>query len=319
MFDARLDPHEILSAATLLRSGTDPARELTGQEPRLKRIRMGEYIESYRWADLPGEQRHRALVLATARRMRGAPQPVSHLSATALWGMPIIGHWPDRVHVTMDAQAAGSSALITRHRVRRMPEVVELDGVRLTRAARTLVDIARTNGLACALTAADWAVRNGLCTLAELDREIEAVEPGERGRCGARLLGLLVDPRSESPGESLSRARMYELGFAQPMLQVPLEDAQGEFGAGDFAWPGVVGEFDGDRKYRATGDAGDTASEDVVIKEKRREDRIRRTGVQVPRWCWADALPPGADGLVIALRAAGLSPQGSAWSPYPRE
>lgn len=319
MFDARLEPTDIYSAATLLRSGTDPTREVTGRDPRLKRIRMGEYVESHRWVELPSKERHRALVLATVRRMRGTPPAISHLSAAAWWDMPIIGRWPDRVHVTMTAAAAGSSALITRHRVRRMPKGVEHDDLIVTTASRTLVDVARTCTLASALTAADWAIRNRLCTLAELDREVDAVEPGERGRCAARLVARLVDPRSESPGESLSRARMYELGFAQPALQVPLEDGQGTFGAADFGWAGLVGEFDGDRKYRATGDAGDTASEDIVIKEKNRENRIRRTDVQVARWCWADALPPTADGMVVSLRAAGLAPQGGEWSPYRRD
>lgn len=319
MSDARLEQEDIFSAATLLRTGTDPAREISGRSPRLTRVRMGEYVETWRWAELPRDERHRGFVLATARRMRGAEQIVSHLSAAAVWKMAIIGRWPDRVHVTMDAHAAGSSALITRHRVGRMPEGVERDGLIVTPPARTIADIARTCSLACALTAADWTVREGLCTLAELDREVEAIEPGGRGRSRARLLQLLVDPRSQSPGESLSRARMYELGFAQPSLQVPLEDSRGQFGAADFGWPGVIGEFDGERKYRATGDAGDMASEDVVIKEKKREDRARRTQVQVARWCWSDVLPPSAEGMVAALRAVRLSPQGLPWSPYPRE
>lgn len=319
MSEVKLDPEEIFSAGLLLRTGTDPTREICGSPPRLTRVRMGEYVETHRWAELSAGERHRALVLATVRRMRGADQIVSHLSAAAVWQMPIIGAWPARVHVTMDALAAGSSALISRHRISRMPEGVERHGIVVTSPARTVVDIARTSCLASALTAADWTVRNRLCTLAEIDCEVDAIEPGRRGRVGAQALQLLVDPRSQSPGESLSRARMYELGFAQPSLQVPLEDGRGEFGAADFGWPGVIGEFDGERKYRATGDAGDTASEDVVIKEKKREDRIRRTRVQVARWCWSDALPPGAEGMVAALQAVGLSPQGSPWSPYPRD
>lgn len=319
MSEVKLDPEEIFSAGLLLRTGTDPTREICGSSPRLTRVRMGEYVQACRWAELSPDERHRALVLATVRRMRGADQIVSHLSAAAVWEMPIVGAWPDRVHVTMDALSAGSSALISRHRISRMPDGVERHGMVVTSPARTVVDIARTCALASALTAADWTVRNGLCTLAELDREVEAIEPGRRGRTGAQAVQLLVDPRSQSPGESLSRARMYELGFAQPSLQVLLEDSRGEFGAADFGWPGVIGEFDGERKYRATGDAGDLASEDVVIKEKKREDRIRRTDLRVARWCWVDALPSPAAGMVAALQAVGLSPQGSPWSPYPRD
>lgn len=319
MSDPPLDPTEIYSSATLLRTGTNPSRELASQPPRLKRVRMGEYVESWRWTQLKAEERHRALVMATARRTRGGKQVWSHQSAGVVWGMPAIGPLPTRVQATMPSDAAGSSALITRHRVRRMPDGVEHDGLLVTPPARTVVDIARATSLACALAAADWAVANGLCTLPEMDDEVDAIEVGGRGRRAARLVQLLVDPRAQSPGESLSRARMFELGVAQPDLQVPLEDADGEFGYADFGWPGIIGEFDGARKYRATGDAGDTASEEIVIKEKRREDRVRRQGLGVGRWVWSEAYPADARGMLEALHAAGVPRGGPAWTAYPRD
>ncbi|WP_446664738.1 hypothetical protein [Flexivirga sp. B27] len=319
MSDDRLDATEIHSAGTLRRTGTNPSRELAQRPPRLKRIRMGEYVESWRWSGLDDAEHHRALVVATARRTRGAEQVWSHQSAGAIWRMPAIGGWPRTAQVTMPADAAGSSAVITRHRMRRMPRAVEHDGLLVTSPARTVVDIARTRPLACALAAADWTVASGLCSLAEIDDEVDAIEVGGRGRRAARLMQLLVDPRAESPGESLSRARMYELGFAQPDLQVLLADTEGTFGRADFGWTGVIGEFDGERKYRATGDAGETASEEVVISEKRREDRARRLGLAVGRWVWAEAFPDEAPGMVDALRAAGVPRDGSAWSAYPRD
>ncbi|MGN6415742.1 hypothetical protein [Flexivirga sp.] len=75
-------------------------------------------------------------------------------------------------------------------------------------------------------------------------------------------------------------------------------------GRGDLGWAGLIGEFDGLRKYRATGDAGDVASENIVIREKRREDRARRSGVGFARWTWQDAFH--AQGLIQVLSAAGL-------------
>lgn len=318
MSDQRLDPAEIYSSATLMRTGTNPSRELARRPSRLHRVRTGEYVEAWRWADLDQAERHRALVVATARRTRGAQQALSHQSAGAVWGMPSIGGWPAKVQVTMSADAAGSSSVIARHRVRRMPQAVEHDGLLVTRPARTVVDIARTRPLACALAAADWTVANELCSLAEIDEEVDAIEVGGRGRRGARVMQLLVDPRAESPGESLSRARMYELGFEQPELQVPLEDAAGNFGRADFGWEGIIGEFDGERKYRASGDAGDTVSEEIVIEEKRREDRARRLDLAVSRWVWSEAYPDDARGMVHALRGAGVRQDGSSWSAYPR-
>ena len=100
-----------------------------------------------------------------------------------------------------------------------------------------------------------------------------------------------ADPASESPGESLSRANIHLLGFAPPVLQHRIADRDGEFARTDYYWPEakLAGEFDGQGKYlRGAGESGSSAG-DVVLREKKREDRIRRTGIGVARWDWRDA------------------------------
>lgn len=231
---------------------------------------------------------------------------LSGVSAAVMLRMPVIGRFPSRVQVMLDAGAAGSSALVQRHRVVDLPEPVFVDGIPVTPPARTVVDLARTRSLGCGLVAGDWAVRAERCSIEEIVDAAVRVPRRGRGRAAAVLTARLVDPRAESPGESLSRARIYEYGFPEPQLQVPLVDDRGEFGRGDFGWPGLIGEFDGDRKYRATGDAGNTASEDIVVREKHREDRARRVGWGFARWVWLDALR--GIGLAAALESAGLEP-----------
>ncbi|MBB2894431.1 hypothetical protein [Flexivirga oryzae] len=301
-----LRTHEVQSLGRLRQAGIVPWAAVARGTGQWMRIRRGEYLDKGRWHTLTPLDRHRALVVATVRRMRDPLPMLSHFAAAALWGMPIIGSWPDRVDVMLDASAAGSSTLVRRHRVSGLPEPSLLGEFPVTSPARTVIDLARSTTLACALSAADWTLRNSLCTYADLDEELLAIPGRGPGRRGAHAVWLLADPRAESPGESLSRARMYESGFPQPDLQVPLEDAQGWFGRADFGWPGRIGEFDGLRKYRATGDAGDTASEEIVIREKLREDRARRAGTAVARWVWTDALH--GSGLVRALVAVGVSP-----------
>ncbi|WP_265446067.1 hypothetical protein [Flexivirga meconopsidis] len=306
---------EIASAAELLHRGLIPWRDVRRPDSLLRRIRPGDYVDADRWADLHPIERHRALIFATLQRMREPLPMLSHVSAAAAWGMPIIGAWPQRVEVLMDSAAAGSSALIRRHRVRNVPEPVMFGRIPVTSAARTVIDLARTCDLATAFAAGDWALRSGLCTSDELADEALAIPRRGYGRKAALTVHLLADPRAESPGESLSRARMYEGGFPQPELQVDLIDSAGTFGRGDFGWKGLIGEFDGERKYRATGDAGDVVSETIVIKEKKREDRVRRTGKDVARWCWTDALY--RRGLYEVLTAAGLTRSGNReWRPY---
>ncbi|MGJ9425138.1 hypothetical protein ACHABX_04775 [Nesterenkonia halotolerans] len=97
-----------------------------------------------------------------------------------------------------------------------------------------------------------------------------------------------ADPRSESVGESLSRVRIAELGFAVPELQTRVWVEGREYRL-DFEWEGgVVGEFDGKHKYLRSGELFGISAEEAVYQEKLREDAIRSTGRRVVRWSWED-------------------------------
>lgn len=306
MSEQPLDRREIMPTAAFVRRGIKPSRLAGIGSAPLVKVRTGHYVSAERWTDLSPAGRHRALILATTAQMRTPLPMLSGVSAAVMLRMPVIGRFPSRVQVMLDAGAAGSSALVQRHRVVDLPEPVFVDGIPVTPPARTVVDLARTRSLGCGLVAGDWAVRAERCSIEEIVDAAVRVPRRGRGRAAAVLTARLVDPRAESPGESLSRARIYEYGFPEPQLQVPLVDDRGEFGRGDFGWPGLIGEFDGDRKYRATGDAGNTASEDIVVREKHREDRARRVGWGFARWVWLDALR--GIGLAAALESAGLEP-----------
>jgi hypothetical protein len=100
----------------------------------------------------------------------------------------------------------------------------------------------------------------------------------------------LLDPRSESPGESVSRVRLHEDGLPAPELQQDIYDENGRFIARvDFCWKErrTIGEFDGKIKYGKLRKPGQSL-EDAIYAEKLREDAIRDLGWQVVRWIWAD-------------------------------
>lgn len=104
----------------------------------------------------------------------------------------------------------------------------------------------------------------------------------------------LADPRSESVGESWSRALIHRLGFEAPELQHRIPGPQSDIARTDFFWPGarLVGEFDGLVKYLRSQDLSGTDPARVVVEEKRREDRIRAEGYGVVRWVWDDLRRP---------------------------
>jgi len=156
-----------------------------------------------------------------------------------------------------------------------------VQGVRITTASRTWLDIARTRPLADSLAVGDAAARAGLVDVGTLRRraaDLRAV----RGCRRAQLAAAHVDALRETPLESGSWAYFVRYGIPLPRLQVGFLDEWGEFiGRVDFVWEGagLVGECDGLVKYD---------DRRALYAEKRREDRLRALGLQVVRWGWSD-------------------------------
>jgi len=262
------------------------------------RVRRGTYVDAEAWRELDDGARHVVQVRAV-RAAAVVPPVFSHWSAAALLGLPVVGRRDPWVHVVRDPAGGGrSNGDVVRHAVAGRPDVTTVDGIAVTTAARTVVDLTRVAGLAVGVVAGDAAVRRGLTSVDEL-RVQTALAGRGRGVRAARWMVELVDGRSESPGESLSRARMAELGLPAPLLQHEVRDRQGLVGRVDFWWPehGVVGEFDGRVKY------GSDAA-DGLWQEKLREDRLRAAGLAVARWTWSDAW--AGDPMAARLRRAGI-------------
>ncbi|WP_100363523.1 hypothetical protein [Diaminobutyricimonas aerilata] len=180
-------------------------------------------------------------------------------------------------------------------------------GLRVTTLARTVVDVARTGSLTAGVVAVDAALAPGNGATASADHLLQELvdHPSARGRSRAFAALELGDGRSQSVGESVSRASMYRLGFHMPELQKEFVDDQGSMWV-DFWWPelNLVGEFDGETKYTDPAMLRGRTTAEVLVAEKWREDRLRALGLGVVRWGWdvATSLPL----LRARLSAAGL-------------
>ncbi len=169
--------------------------------------------------------------------------------------------------------------------------------------ARTLADLAAVQSFRHATAPVDHALREGLVSHAILLEELNARGPfrGERRVRGALAFG---DARSRSPGESLSRAVIHELGFPVPDLQRRHRDPRGGSFFTDFEWPEfkVIGEFDGIAKYFKPEYAHGRDPGEVVYEEKLRVDALRNEDNRVKRWGWHDAwqIAPVRDLLLSA-------------------
>ncbi|MGC3995701.1 MAG: hypothetical protein QM779_16550 [Propionicimonas sp.] len=244
----------------------------------------------------PREQ-HLARVRAAARFL-GPRTYFSRFSAAAIHGLPLMNRRYEEVTVYRAGGGHGSVApTIHARRAALSPDdVTELDGLPVTSLARTVADLIRELPFAEAVMVADAA----------LGRKVPRLEIGELisdGR-GCRLAATALafaDGDAESPGESLSRVRMWEGGLVMPVLQHVVVDHDGTFlGRTDFYWEhcDTAGEFDGEAKYGEL--AGGRSPTEVIMEEKRRQGRIGDVVNHLTRWTW-----PEIDNGVMVRRLAG--------------
>ncbi len=323
----RSDELKLLSTAHLMRGGATKRQIQRGvQEGALIRIRRGIFAPRTAWESARPEDRHAALVRATLAIASRDDRPVSHLSAAALHGLPIVGRVPAEVHLWDGTAGGGSSAPGLRtHRGGTRPDTVEIDGLVVTSLARTVVDVASTEPFVTAVCVLDAALRRSSDEAGDESEDEsapndEAVLNGSllagelaragirRGQAAAMRAIEFADPRSGSAGESLSRAGMYQLGFEVPELQVRFERRGRAPAEVDYFWrsKGIIGEFDGVQKYVREEFLRGRDPADVVVEEKLREDELRNApGVRgFVRWDWTVARSPRR--LAAVLGAAGV-------------
>ncbi len=255
------------------------------------RLTKGAYVDRTVWDALTAYQRYRTRVLACARL---EPDTMfSHDSAAALWGLPLLNGVPLLIHARTPRTSGGrSGVMLRRHALGLDPRPFVIDGAAVTSLAVTLADAAGNRDLAAAVCVVDAGLaRSDAPSKAEvMDAALGLGDPRRAAR--TRRAIEFSDPRATSPGESYSRVQIHALGFPPPDLQVEIHDRHGLAGIVDFAWlkVGVVGEFDGKVKYgkQRLYQRG-MSPEDILVQEKRREDRIRRVVPGFARWDWGDA------------------------------
>ncbi len=261
----------------------------------LVRVRRGAYAPPDD-SGLDPRVAHLRLLEATVGQS-SAESVVSHASAAVLHGLPIAKDQLTRVHLTRNRPGHGK---VRRYvQVHGLPlagdDVVERNGLRVTSLVRTVVDVACALPPLLAVPVGDAALWAGL-RASDLDAYLERTRP-RYGIAQARRTAALLDPRSESPGESMSRVVFAEHGIPMPTPQFEVHDDRGRFvGRCDFGWKEerTLGEFDGKSKYGELLLKPGQTPEDALFEEKRREDRLRDLGWQIVRWIWADLYAPAA-------------------------
>ena len=249
--------------------------------------------------------------LVAALRSTRREVVVGHAHAAMLWGLPEPrGGWGEPVLLaTTGAYRARNGCRIV---VTPLAdgEVVAHRGALVTSPVRTVTDCLRTLPAPDALAVADAAAR----LLVPAATVVDAVDAltGWPGVVRARRLAALVDGRRESVLESWSALAFDDHGVPMPLWQVDVRDDVGLVGRGDCWWDcGVVGESDGRAKYRLrAAERGGVDAErlaQVLDEERRREERMRRSGLSVVRWGAKDVLRPSPAAALADHLRTGLA------------
>jgi hypothetical protein len=258
------------------------------------RLRVGEWVPVRRgvYADLPvwrssasdPTARHRLLVAAALRAADG-DVVASHHSACAVLGLDTLEPLDDHVRLTRTSGESHAGKTLS---IRIAPldddEVVVVQDLPTTSAARTVLDVARLWPFRDAVVTADHALRLGLTDPPEL-LALAMRRPSWPRAGRVSQVVRFADGRAESVGESLARVVFAEEGLPPPTLQLEVFDGDEFVARSDFGWEDhlVIAEFDGRVKY---------TERDVLIREKRREDRLRALGWTVVRFGWEDLHRP---------------------------
>ncbi len=319
--------HDFASIAAAVRSRDEllqcdwTARRIARavEDGALARIAAAKYLDGAVWRGLWPDQRLLARVIAVSgnRDLRGY---FWRESAAVLHGLRLYRPPHDRAHLLLPGGAtARSSTFITRS----IDQVAEgevglLRGIPATSLARTVLDLARLAPPELALGALDHALHlrfgrhrgipnsPGVVEWLERLRGDALSIPHRRGVRRALRVIDLADAGAESVLESLGRLRFAQLGY-RVSTQAPVTHSDGRLSYFDLELDDldILCEIDGRSKYLDADLRKGKTAEEVVIAEKRREDRARGlTPKRVIRLMHDDLRTP--DSFRAAVRHFGI-------------
>lgn len=261
-------------------------------------VRHGLYARASYWAALNQVERHLHIARALARKH---PNWIfCRMTAALALGLSVTYARHSFEEVPIEIAVPSNTHCGLRHGVRLLPHEAggtlwQASGLLVTRPARTVFDCVRSLPFDESLAMADSALHLRLMREDELATLVEDAGPA-RGIRNARRVLAHMDGRSESGGESMVRARMIELGYVVPELQVEFPNplAPGRAYRADMLVRCgerlVVVELDGKCKYEEPEMLGGRTTLGVLLDERRREALLTSHGVEVMRLRYEDVM-----------------------------
>lgn len=291
-------------AQALARGETDRTLRAALRAGLVVRLRHGAYARAADVAALDEREQHLLLARAALTQQRGLVA-LAGPSGSLQHGFDVFGHDPGVVHLARLDRGTGRREAGVVHHVISADTALRVqahDGVLVVSPEDAEWQTAVLSTLEGGVVTADSALHRRPELVKPLRDLVRGTRAQPRSR-HARLALRLARAEAESVGESLTRVACFRHGIPCPNLQHDVFDASGRhLGRADFYWEKVrlLGEFDGKIKYQRLLRADDTASE-AVVREKRREDRMRSTSCGMSRFTWSEVQPDVASRRMARL------------------
>lgn len=267
--------HGVFSRAQASAAGVTPTM-IKGRlrSGRWERVDWGIYC----LAGTPSSWHQRVLAACLA-----GPAVASHRSAGRLWRFP---QMPDGlVEVTANRHRRRHASDVTWHESYLLTpdQLTEIQGIQVTGALRTFLDLAGVLTRDELEVVADDAIRRGLFTAFGALGLVEKLGPRRRGTSNVRELLARRVPRDRTP-ESVLETRFLQLvrgaGYPEPLLQYEIRVGDRTIRV-DFAYPGlkVAIELDGSEFHWG---------QRAEIRDHRRDELLGQLGWLVLRFTWRE-------------------------------
>lgn len=259
------------------------------------RVRSGAFVAGTTWRAASDATRFRLFSFAALRKAQ-TEVAASHASAVALHGGPLWGIDRSVAHLTrLDGRTGRKERGIQQHRGTLVEgDLVTAGPFQITHPTRTALELTTVATVDASLCVVNDFLHRRLTTKDALEERYATMTQWPN-TLPTDIVLRLCDPRMESVGETRTDLLCYRQGLPRPVPQLEVYDENEVLiGRVDFAWPdlGVFLEFDGREKYLKYRRRGESM-EDAILREKRREDEIRRvTGWRCIRITWADLQHP---------------------------
>lgn len=280
-----------------LREGVDPDQIMKAlRTGRIRRVQRCVYVR--RGLETAPLALARAAVLSS-----GVMDAVaSHQTAARVHGIAIPdGRWPEHITVARDERRIRRRELICHGRALAQGEVERRDGVPITTAVRSLLDMSAEVSRLSAVWAIDDAIRREIVSARQIAMSLSA-RPGGRGDGVIKLRVAEADGRAESILETAGRLALKDAGVVMPTAQYEVFNGGELVARLDAAYPerqlGI--EFDGVAVHNAPR---------ALYRDRQRQNRLLHLGWTLLRFTWWDVVHDPA-GFVAAVRR-GLERQGS--------